>query len=85
MSLEELAIVANAYSRGGVPRPARPSTASRQARREVRPSRKLTWKPKKGPIKTTVPLKGGYMDFHVSLGECRCILGGDTWRVMGTE
>ena len=32
------------------------------------PSRKLTWKPKKGPIKTTVPLKGGYMGFHVSLG-----------------
>ena len=35
------------------------------------PSRKLTWKPKKGPIKTTVLLKGGYMGFHVSLGECR--------------
>ena len=34
-------------------------------------SRKLTWKPKKGPIKTTVLLKGGYMGFHVSLGECR--------------
>ena len=34
------------------------------------PSRKLTWKPKKGPIKTTVLLKGGYMGFHVSLGEC---------------
>ena len=34
-------------------------------------SRKLTWKPKKGPIKTTVPLKGGYMGFHVSLGECK--------------
>ena len=33
-------------------------------------SRKLTWKPKKGPIKTTVLLKGGYMGFHVSLGEC---------------
>ena len=33
-------------------------------------SRKLTWKPEKGPIKTTVPLKGGYMGFHVSLGEC---------------
>ena len=28
-----------------------------------------TWKPKKGPIKTTVPLKGGYMGFHVRLGE----------------
>ena len=34
------------------------------------PSRKLTWKPQKGPIKTTVLLKGGYMSFHVSLGEC---------------
>ena len=34
-------------------------------------SRKLTWKPKKGPIKTTVLLKGGYMGFHVSLGECK--------------
>ena len=33
-------------------------------------SRKLTWKPKKGPIKTTGLLKGGYMGFHVSLGEC---------------
>ena len=31
---------------------------------------KLTWKPKKGHIKTTVLLKGDYMDFHVSLGEC---------------
>ena len=27
------------------------------------PSRKLTWKPKKGPIKTTVPLKGGLYGF----------------------
>ena len=34
-------------------------------------SRKLTWKPKKGPIKTTVLLKGDYMGFHVSLGECK--------------
>ena len=25
----------------------------------------------KGPIKTTVLLKGDYMGFHVSLGECR--------------
>ena len=33
-------------------------------------SRKLTWKPKKGPTKTTVPLKGDPMGFHVSLGEC---------------
>ena len=24
----------------------------------------------RGPIKTTVPLKWGYMGFHVSLGEC---------------
>ena len=31
---------------------------------------KLTWKPKKGPIKTTVLLKGGHMSFQVSLGEC---------------
>ena len=33
-------------------------------------SRELTWKLKKGPIKITVPLKGDYMGFHVSLGEC---------------
>ena len=33
-------------------------------------SRKLTWRPIRGPMKTTVPLKGGYMGFHVSLGEC---------------
>ena len=33
-------------------------------------SRKLTWKPKKCPLKTTVLLKGNYMGFHVSLGEC---------------
>ena len=33
----------------------------------------LTWKPKRGPIKTTVPLKRGYMGFHVSLGECRLV------------
>ena len=32
---------------------------------------KLTWKPKRGSIKTTVPLRWGYMGFHVSLGECR--------------
>ena len=25
----------------------------------------------KGPIKTTVLLKGGYMGLHLSLGECR--------------
>ena len=41
--------------------------------RGILPSRKLTWKPKKGPIKTTVPLKRGYMGFHVSLGECRSV------------
>ena len=34
-------------------------------------SRKLTWKPKKGPTKTTVLQKGDYMGFHVSLGECK--------------
>ena len=34
-------------------------------------SRKLTWKPKKGPIKTTALLKGDYMGFHVRLGECK--------------
>ena len=34
-------------------------------------SRKLTWKPKKGLIKTTVLLKGYCIGFHVSLGECR--------------
>ena len=33
-------------------------------------SRNLIWKPKKGPIKTTVLLKGHYMGFHVSFGEC---------------
>ena len=33
-------------------------------------SRKLAWKPQKGPIKTTVLLKGYSMGFHVSLGEC---------------
>ena len=38
-------------------------------------SRKLTWKPKKGPIKTTVLLKGDYMGFHVSLGECNSYIG----------
>ena len=32
--------------------------------------RKLTWKPKRAPIKTTISLKWGYMGFHVSLGEC---------------
>ena len=39
------------------------------------PSWKLTWKPKKGPMKTTVLLKGGYMGFHVSLGECNLLVG----------
>ena len=29
---------------------------------------------KKGPMKTTVPLKGVYMGFHVTLGECRKLL-----------
>ena len=37
-----------------------------------RHSRKLTWKPKKGPVTTAVLLKGDFqMGFHVSLGECR--------------
>ena len=33
-------------------------------------SRKLTWEPKKSPIKTTVLLKGVYMGFYISVGEC---------------
>ena len=38
-------------------------------------SRKLTWKPKKGPKTTTVLLKGDYMGFHVSsLGECKLLV-----------
>ena len=45
----------------------------------VLPSRKLTWKPKRGPIKTTVSLKRGYMAFHVSLGECTVLV-----RLLGT-
>ena len=32
---------------------------------------KLTWKPKRVPVKTTALLNWGYMDFHVSLGECK--------------
>ena len=32
-------------------------------------SRKLTWQPQKGPIKTTGLLEGDYMSLHVSLGE----------------
>ena len=39
-------------------------------------SRKLTWKPKKGPVKTTVLLQGDYRGFHVSLGERRIGVGG---------
>ena len=39
------------------------------------PSRKLTWKPKKGPTKTTVPIKRGFLGFHVNLGECRVSVG----------
>ena len=35
---------------------------------------KLTWKPNRGPIKTTVPVEWDYMGFHVSLGECMCRL-----------
>ena len=34
-----------------------------------------------GPIKTTVLLKGGYMGFHVSLGECSAL----ELRVKGLE
>ena len=34
---------------------------------------KLTWKPKRGPVKTTVLLNWGYMGFHVSLGECNSL------------
>ena len=37
---------------------------------------KLTWKPKKGPLKTTVPLKGDYMGFHASFQECIGIIWG---------
>ena len=46
--------------------------ASLQSRHEPLnlPYRKVTRKPKKDPIKTTVPLKGGYMGFHVILGKC---------------
>ena len=49
--------------------------------------RKLTWKPKKSPINTTVPLKRGDMSFHDSLGVCtnsltpiqyKCTSGGTT-------
>ena len=39
-------------------------------------SRKLTWKPKKGPIQTIVLLRGDYMGFHVSLGGCRFRISG---------
>ena len=35
----------------------------------------LTWKPNRGPIKTTVLSKGGYMGFHVSFGECIYLVG----------
>ena len=38
-------------------------------------SQKLTWKPQKGPIKTTVLLQGDYMGVHVSLGECINVTG----------
>ena len=37
-------------------------------------SRKLTWKPKKGPRKTTVLLKGYYMGFMLVWGSVyRCV------------
>ena len=46
-------------------------------------SRKLIWKPKKGPLNTTVPVKGGYMGFHVSLGSVRMFLRSQAWAVIG--
>ena len=45
-------------------------------------SRKLTWNPKRGPIKTTVPPKWGYMGFHVSLGECTNSHNWDSLRIL---
>ena len=33
----------------------------------------INWKPKKGPIKTTLLLKGDYRGFHVSLEECQSL------------
>ena len=38
----------------------------------------------KGSIKTTIFLKGGYMGFHVNLGECRTLLrcNNDSRRVL---
>ena len=48
-------------------------------------SRKLTWKPKKGPMKTTVLLKGDFLGFHVSLGECKRHAGSLIHRFRGME
>ena len=41
----------------------------RVAALEAIPSRKLTCKPKKGPIRLLSIKKSGYMGFHVTLGE----------------
>ena len=38
----------------------------------------------KGPIKTTVPLKGGPVGFHVSWGECRVQAWALGFRVYGS-
>ena len=62
------------YRDTGGPSPRRCKDESKNCQRftqKVLHSRKLTWKPKKSPIKTTVPLKGDPMGFHVSLGECK--------------
>ena len=48
-------------------------------------SRKLTWKPKKSHVKTTVLLKGDYMGFHVSLGGCRGLDADEHGEVQGKE
>ena len=36
---------------------------------------KLTWKPKKGPIKSTVPLKGGAIWVFTLVWGSVCVLG----------
>ena len=47
--------------------------------------RKLKWKPKKGPIKTTVPAKGGNMGVHVSLGEYSKTVCAEDWVIQGLQ
>ena len=47
-----------------------PTTPLPTSRGKKLHSWKLTWRPKKGPMKTTVPLKWGYVGFHVSFQEC---------------